>query len=190
MKREIKVVVALAAVVCVGFGAYMSMNNSKNTVKEVQEEVVIKTDDQNNEVVEVLDNAEIANPWVEFTSLSDAVAAVGFDFTAPDYISGYDNVSYGVMEEDKLIQALFTTGDNSDACVEFRKAEGSDDISGVYTTYSTNEIVVINGKEVVMQGDDGIINLVTWVDGNYSYSIYASLGFTQEVMFDYVAQVA
>ena len=92
------------------------------------------------------DTAQIPNPWTGCTTLADAAALTGYDFTEVQYSSG-----------------------NARLCL--RKAPGSDDISGDFNQYAESNAVDVDGRSVTLQGNDGQVQLATWLDGDYTYSI-------------------
>ena len=62
------------------------------------------------------DTSQIPNPWTGCTTLADAAALTGYDFTVPDSVD-------------------------------------------------------VDGRSVTLQGNDGQVQLATWLDGDYTYSI-------------------
>ena len=99
------------------------------------------------------DTAQIPNPWTGCTTLADAAALTGYDFTVPDSV---------------LTEVQYSSG-NARLCL--RKAPGSDDISGDFNQYAESNAVDVDGRSVTLQGNDGQVQLATWLDGDYTYSI-------------------
>ena len=102
------------------------------------------------------------------TMLEDAAALTGYDFTVPDSVDGYPDVTIAVLESEQLTEVQYTAG-NDRLCL--RKAPGSDDISGDYNQYAESNAVDVDGRSVTLQGNDGQVQLATWLDGDYTYSI-------------------
>ena len=102
------------------------------------------------------------------TMLEDAAALTGYDFTVPDSVDGYPDVTIAVLESEQLTEVQYSSG-NSRLCL--RKAPGSDDISGDFNQYAESNAVDVDGRSVTLQGNDGQVQLATWLDGNYTYSI-------------------
>ena len=71
------------------------------------------------------DTAQIPNPWTGCTTLADAAALTGYDFTVPDSVDGYPDVTIAVLESEQLTEVQYSSG-NARLCL--RKAPGSDDI--------------------------------------------------------------
>ena len=114
------------------------------------------------------DTAQIPNPWTGCTTLADAAALTGYDFTVPDSVDGYPDVTIAVLESEQLTEVQYRSG-NARLCL--RKAPGSDDISGDYNQYAESNAVDVDGRSVTLQGNDGQVQLATWLDGDYTYSI-------------------
>ena len=102
------------------------------------------------------------------TMLEDAAALTGYDFTVPDSVDGYPDVTIAVLESEQLTEVQYSSG-NARLCL--RKAPGSDDISGDYNQYAESNAVDVDGRSVTLQGNDGQVQLATWLDGDYTYSI-------------------
>ena len=102
------------------------------------------------------------------TMLEDAAALTGYDFTVPDSVDGYPDVTIAVLESEQLTEVQYSTG-NARLCL--RKAPGSDDISGDFNQYAESNAVDVDGRSVTLQGNDGQVQLATWLDGDYTYSI-------------------
>lgn len=114
------------------------------------------------------DTTQIPNPWTECATLADAAALTGYDFTVPDSVDGYTDTSITVLTDEQLTEVQYTAG-NDRLCL--RKAPGSDDISGDYNQYAESNTVDVDGRSVTLQGSDGQVQLATWQDGGYTYSI-------------------
>ena len=114
------------------------------------------------------DTAQIPNPWTGCTTLADAAALTGYDFTVPDSVDGYPDVTIAVLESEQLTEVQYSSG-NARLCL--RKAPGSDDISGDFNQYAESNAVDVDGRSVTLQGNDGQVQLATWLDGDYTYSI-------------------
>ena len=74
------------------------------------------------------ESVQIPNPFVDCDTVEEAEDLCGMKISVPDSISGYGEKSVSVMDK-QMIQVMFTN-DNDD--MTFRKAFGSDDISGDY----------------------------------------------------------
>lgn len=120
-------------------------------------------------------NEKIPSPFIDCETMADAEKIVGFDVTLPKkMLEGYTQKLIQAVETE-MIQIFYKNGEKE---ILIRKAKGSEDISGDYTEYKESETVAIGTLQVSTKGNDGKINVATWVDGDYSYSITANLGET------------
>ena len=120
------------------------------------------------------DNVQIPNPLVEYETLADAEAAAGFDFAVPDEIDGNSPKSYIVIDGSGIIEVTY--GDNA---VSLRKAEGSEDISGDFNTYSDIINAGVGEVSITMREKDGNVFSAIWTDGGFTYSLYAADGISE-----------
>lgn len=76
----------------------------------------------------------------------------------------------------RLAQITYT-GEGREAT--YRKSAGEEDNSGVYSSFSQETEVTVDGQVVTLKGDGQLYTLATWWDGAYSYSLNLSHGFSQ-----------
>ena len=131
----------------------------------------------------------IANPFTDYETLADAIAAAGFDITVPDHIDGYGEQFYRVMDADgeTMIELIYANGDEHE--VRIRKASGSDDISGDYNDYTQEQTLTVGELEVMAKGNDDTFNLATWTCDGYTYSVYASSGMSSDALAALIADI-
>lgn len=131
----------------------------------------------------------IANPFTDYETLADAIAAAGFDITVPDHIDGYGEQFYRVMDADgeTMIELIYANGDEHE--VRIRKAPGSDDISGDYNDYTQEQTLTVGKLEVTAKGNNDTFNLATWTCDGYTYSVYVSSGMTGDALAALIAEV-
>ena len=76
-----------------------------------------------------------------------------------------------VAQEDmKMIQVMFRNEKENQVC--FRKAAGSEDISGDYNVYKEQKEVTVGDKTVLLKGSSESVRNASWTSGEYTYSIY------------------
>ena len=75
--------------------------------------------------------------------------------------------------------AEITVQDGSQEIV-FRKAAGSDDISGDYNVYAVTEKVEADGTTFTMQGNGDTVTVVLWQKGEYTYALSLTPGMAKE----------
>lgn len=121
---------------------------------------------------------QLPNPFVEYTSMEEAVAAAGFDMAVPETLFDMPIALIRVME-DKLIEVVYDGGGQK---ITLRKAPGESDISGDYTLYSWLEVANVDGKAVTFKGADGAITVALWAVDGYSYAVRAEVALDRELM--------
>lgn len=73
---------------------------------------------------------------------------------------------------------MIQTSENDIGKVYLKTAKSDKDTSGVYTVFDENNTVTLGSLNVSIRGNDGKINIATWIDGEYAYSITANIGET------------
>ena len=110
----------------------------------------------------------IANPWTEYTTVSEAAKAAGVEFSAPKKIGQYD-ISY-IQSMKGLVEVNYSSGENT-LCI--RKGTGTDDVSGDWNTYKNVSEKKINGNTVTIKSGGKGAELAAWTDGSFSYAVSA-----------------
>ena len=136
------------------------------------------------------DSASIANPITECKDMAQAASLANFSLTLPQSIAGYSTSAIQTigLDEDKLIQVVYTTKDGSED-IYIRKGVGSEDISGNYNTFAQTRTLTVNGTSVTAKGADGKIHLATWAKNGYTYSVDSSAGLSADVMTGLIASI-
>lgn len=116
--------------------------------------------------MEEVDSIETLERYVGFSV--EEIHILPFETQSTAYMS-----YWGDMAE------ITYTGTDDEAV--FRKAEGTDDVSGDYNAYAEETSVVLGGYTVRLKGESGKYTLATWNDGTYSYSLQLTNGQTQDV---------
>ena len=135
------------------------------------------------------ETAQIPNPWTDYDSKDDAAQAAGFDLAVPDEISGCSEKSYRVLsaEGDVMFETIYASGEDETARI--RKAPGADDVSGDYNEYAETETVDAGGVSVTMKGENGLVKLAIWTNGDYSYVLSVESGLSQNNMAALVSNI-
>lgn len=143
---------------------------------------------------------EIPDPFSVCSSLEEAAQNAGFSFNVPEAVDGYTQRIIRTMageEGSAMIEVIYQNEidgkENTDSAdeIRMRKANGDEDISGDYTEYSETSSLTVGNIQVTVKGGHGNINLATWTDNGYTYSIgvYSETGITAEEMSDFIAAV-
>ncbi len=130
--------------------------------------------------------AGMPNPFVEYATVAEAVKAAGFDMEAPEALEGYGEKMIQVMNG-KMIQIIFLDGEDR---VFFRKAKGSDDISGDYNEYSQTRSVTVGDYTVTVKGDDDLVKVAMWTYDGCTYAVMTDKPMSVEKISDLIGQVS
>ena len=142
---------------------------------------IIKTDGSTISISKKADtkneDVQIPNPLTEHETLADLAKTVGFDVTLPAVDKAY--------KETAFIDISGTTADvrfaDDEDTITFRKAKGSDDISGDNNTYKENKTIAVKDVSVSVKGNDGI-NTATWQKDGFTYSFSSDKAMTQDAL--------
>ena len=157
-KQLHKSVVAAACVVLVLFGGIGIWHMASLGKKPVVEQGV--------NGMEEVDSVETLERYVGFSV--EEIHVLPFETQSTEYVS-----YWGDMAE------ITYTGADDEAV--FRKAEGTDDVSGDYNAYAEETSVAIGAYTVRLKGESGKYTLAIWNDGTYSYSLQLTNGQPQDV---------
>lgn len=113
----------------------------------------------------------MANPWKYDVSAQEVKDLTGAEFIVPE---GASDVTYGIMESDKLAEMNFTLGD---ARFEARMKPTSDfeDISGLFYEWDAEGVDKIGDADAQIRlfFEENISN-VLWFDGERMYSLFTN----------------
>lgn len=128
----------------------------------------------------------LPNPFTEYQTLEEAEKEAGFALGLPQSIAGYSASAYRLDKENGLLEAIFENGEEN---IIFRKALGGGDVSGNYNEFAEKAEVELNGVAVAMKGAEGKINIATWENGGYAYSVDCTASVEEDVMIGFVETV-
>ncbi|MDO4490845.1 MAG: hypothetical protein Q4B85_07260 [Lachnospiraceae bacterium] len=144
--------------------------SGSDQVKENDEGVIVVGEDESTwspNAMEEKGSVEIPNPWIECQSLDEAEKLVGYSFQVPEVIAGYEKGIIEVLEQ-RMIQMIYVNGEES---VVIRKALSAEDPSGDFNEYAEETTISVGENQVTMKGENGMVNLAIWFDGEYAYSV-------------------
>ena len=117
-------------------------------------------------------SAMVGNGMVEVDSLAELSESIGFS------VPEVKNIPFEVTS------TVYTNGWNEFAQVEyqggnqteseevlFRKAKGTDDISGDYNVYTDVKEIAVNETAVTLKGENGQYSLAIWQQDGFTYSL-------------------
>ena len=142
---------------------------------------IIKTDGSTISINKKADakdeDAQIPNPLTEHETLADLAKTVGFDVTLPTVDKAYKETAF-IDISGTAADVRFADGEDT---ITFRKAKGSDDISGDNNTYKENKAITVKDISVSVKGNDGI-NTATWQKDGFTYSFSSDKAMTQDAL--------
>ena len=111
---------------------------------------------------------QLPNPITDFDTIDQAEKVVGFAVQTPHSIPlGYSQSQIQTIAE-KTVQIFYKNGENQ---ILFRQARGNEDISGDYNVYEQEQKISIGDVSFLLKGNDNKVNLATWQEGDYTYSM-------------------
>lgn len=137
---------------------------------------------------------QIADPWVDCSSLEEVESHAGFSFSVPESLDGYGSRILQAVDGETA-QALYENIDSLDdasvptACIRKSLGEGND-VSGDYNDYPDSMTIEVGGTEVALRGVERSWRVATWAKDGFSYSISLSDGRGSEWVASTVATVS
>ena len=144
--------------------------NDPATVKTSGDTITINPDAKTEDD----DSSQIPNLLTAHDSLAELAKAVGFDIKAPTVPAGYEADAY-IDISGELAEVFYVKGDDM---LVYRVSRGEGDNSGDYNTYSNKKTVDVNGVSVELRGNDKV-NVATWSNGGFAYSVSAKQGLSE-----------
>ena len=142
---------------------------------------IIKTDGSAISISKKADtkneDVQIPNPLTEHETLADLAKTVGFDVTLPAVDKAYKETAF-IDISGTIADVRFADDEDT---ITFRKAKGSDDISGDNKTYKENKTIAVKDVSVSVKGNDGI-NIATWQKDGFTYSFSSDKAMTQDAL--------
>ena len=154
--------------------------NDPATVKTSGDTITINPDAKTEDD----DSSQIPNLLTAHDSLAELAKAVGFDIKAPTVPAGYEADAY-IDISGELAEVFYVKGDDM---LVYRVSRGEGDNSGDYNTYSNKKTVDVNGVSVELRGNDKV-NVATWSNGGFAYSVSAKQGISETEVAAVVSSV-
>ena len=121
-----------------------------------------------------------------FASKTELEKAVGFECQEPQ--TGFDITKTTYTAYWGKLAEINYRGENNS--LNYRKSEGKDDNSGDYNKYNYTDTLNVDNISVLAKGQsENSISIISWVNDNYSYSIYFENGTTQENAVEIITMV-
>lgn len=134
------------------------------------------------------DKTEIANPWIEYSTLHDAKQSGLFLLpNAPSTLLSKSLNYIAILNDGNISEVQYGDGD-----IVIRKGFKQENVSGDYNDYVETTTEPISDKQVTLKSatGSGQYNLAEWNEGlKYSCSVYSESGFTCEQLQEIMADV-
>lgn len=185
-QKQLGIAACFAVLVLAAFltrGKFWNIPHEKNSSPAVQEELAANPDSGMQDSGELESSVPSSNEETMVGSsygiveLEDTAAlseAVGFP------VEGLTSLPFEVRQVTYYsyfndFAEIDYTGDGQS--LSYRKAKGTEDISGDWNEYENEKQLTINGFDVLLKGNSEKYSLASWTDGTYAYA----LSFEQEV---------
>lgn len=135
-------------------------------------------------------STQIANPYIFCETTEQAAETLGIEVAVPSVLpEGYtlDKISAVPTSTPGFAQLLYKNGESS---ITYRTAKGTGNISGDYSTYETETTLDVNGVSVTCRGNGDLIYNATWESDDYTYSVTATDGLTQDQLTSLIESIA
>lgn len=166
MKKNILFLFEFFVIFLLTFGFFIGCKNSKKSLNE---------------------KVQLANPFVECKTLTEAKNLTGFDFVLPNSIENYSEKNISVCNN-QMIQVVYKNESETQELV-IRKSFGNEDISGDYNNYSLEQKIDVQKVPILAKGNNQKFNCAIWNQNNYSFSVYSSAGLDQKNLIELVSQI-
>ncbi len=125
----------------------------------------------------------VTNPMSEISSLDEAQAQLGYSLSIPEI----ENTTKEYYLINSMIEVRYMNHEEQKYII--RKDIGSEDCSGIYTTYEETKTISSNGIDITISGNNNLYYLATWTSGDYTYSFYAVDGLNEQALLSYVNEI-
>lgn len=186
-RRKPMGIIAAAAVLVIGFGAYMKTEKASNSMAPVafsagaESEMARAVEDGQKSAAsaDAPMSMQIANPWSDFDSLEEAEADAGIEITLPESYQGFDHRIYRAMHR-QMIEVIYQDADGREG-FRIRKSRDFGDISGDYTRYDQEKTLEIGDRFVETRGNGDEISVARW--GNLSLNLSYAISVAEDQHF-------
>ncbi|MFA6850121.1 MAG: DUF4367 domain-containing protein [Selenomonadaceae bacterium] len=140
----------------------------------------------------VIMKEELANPFIEYTSMKELRKVAGFITKSPHVLPENFHKTYIAMLRDKsFIEVQYVRSDEQKIVYKMAVKRWADrDISGDYTVYDWKQVVEVDNNEVTTRGNADGIHIAEWKDGEASYSLSFSQGISRKLIKEIIENIA
>lgn len=124
-------------------------------------------------------SSQTPNPFADCETKEEAEELAGFSLTIPESLEQEGSTEAYRAMKDSMLEVLVSGEEDQ---IRIRKGAGEEDISGDYTAYEKEDTVEIGERKVTVKGDETLVYLAVWQEGEYSYSVSSENGMALEDM--------
>ena len=122
-------------------------------------------------------SSQTPNPFADCETKEEAEELAGFSLTIPESLEQEGSTEAYRAMKDSMLEVLVSGEEDQ---IRIRKGAGEEDISGDYTVYEKEDTVEIGERKVTVKGDETLVYLAVWQEGEYSYSVSSENGMALE----------
>ena len=130
---------------------------------------------------------QMAETFIVCDTIADTEEMVGYYTMLPETIEGHDTRALGVSREGGIVQGLYLDDGDGEICI--RKAIGDTDISGDTNSYPEESTIQVLHFDATVKGSDGKVNVATWKQFGWTYSITSNKGLDKAAMVSLISYV-
>lgn len=124
-------------------------------------------------------SSQTPNPFADCETKEEAEELAGFSLTIPESLEQEGSTEAYRAMKDSMLEVLVSGEEDQ---IRIRKGAGEEDISEDYTVYEKEDTVEIGERKVTVKGDETLVYLAVWQEGEYSYSVSSENGMALEDM--------
>lgn len=129
----------------------------------------------------------VTSPGIMEASSADELSQnVGFDIEDIRSLKDSANEVYYTSYDNEMAEITYYFGEQS---ISYRKSVGTEDNSGDYTQYSAVKNVRVSNYEVSIKGNEDLLHVAIWNDGEYAFSICTFEGISEQKMLRIIDEV-
>lgn len=133
-------------------------------------------------------SVQMANPYVEYSSLEEAEKAAGFELVIPKTFEEQAELKIGVIDS-RLLEVEVSEKGNTITLRKAEAVEDSEELSGDYNTYEFEKSCTIGDYTVDVKGNGEKIQNAFWTKDGYSYSIGLENGISEADLEELILQM-
>lgn len=153
---------------------------------EIEMPVEVSKDEEVFGVTDETESSQTANPFVDCKTTELAEKLAGFTLQTFEAPEGYEITDNRVIPG-QMLEIIYADAGGQE--IRLRKGVGTEDISGDYNTYDSEETVTLGDVTVTEKaGADGI-HVAYWTKDEYAWSLTSSAGLSAEQLETIIPEI-